>query len=91
MCMCVDLKQSVKEPLSDSPGVTLTIQHSSSSGMLQYLQSWFPGWGGWYGETQQTYEGEPFERLLPESQEQWNPEDMLGMEIFHLKIVTLIH
>ncbi|KYO48964.1 vacuolar protein sorting-associated protein 13D isoform D [Alligator mississippiensis] len=77
-----ELAESVKEPLSDSPGVTLTIQHSSSSGMLQYLQSWFPGWGGWYGETQQTYEGEPFERLLPESQEQWNPEDMLGADEF---------
>lgn len=20
--------------------------------MIQYLQSWFPGWGGWYGESQ---------------------------------------
>ncbi|XP_019397092.1 PREDICTED: vacuolar protein sorting-associated protein 13D isoform X2 [Crocodylus porosus] len=77
-----ELAESVKEPLSDSPGVTPTIQHSSSSGMLQYLQSWFPGWGGWYGETQQTYEGEPFERLLPETQEQWNPEDILGADEF---------
>lgn len=20
--------------------------------MIQYLQSWFPGWGGWYGGTE---------------------------------------
>lgn len=20
--------------------------------MIQYLQSWFPGWGGWHGEAQ---------------------------------------
>lgn len=20
--------------------------------MIQYLQSWFPGWGGWYGDVQ---------------------------------------
>lgn len=49
--------------------------------MLQYLQSWFPGWGGWYGYAQQTYEGEPFEGLLTDPKEQWNPEDILGMEI----------
>lgn len=82
--------QSVKEPLPDSPGVSPTAEsaHGSSSGMLQYLQSWFPGWGGWYGYAQQTCEGETFEGLLPEQQEQWNPEDILGMTacgfLFHL-------
>lgn len=86
--------QSVKEPLPDSPGGSPTAEsaHGSSTGMLQYLQSWFPGWGGWYGYTQQTYEGEPFEGLLPDPKEQWNPEDMLGMEIegflFLIKAVT---
>lgn len=80
----VYLEQSLKEPLSESPGVSPTVdpERSSSRGMLQYLQSWFPGWGGWYGYAQQTYEGEPFEGLLPETQEQWNPEDILGMVIF---------
>ncbi|XP_074831975.1 intermembrane lipid transfer protein VPS13D isoform X2 [Carettochelys insculpta] len=75
--------ESVKELLSESSGVSPTdLECSSSSGMLQYLQSWFPGWGGWYGYTQQTYEGEPFERLLPEPQEQWSPEDIRGADEF---------
>lgn len=81
-CMCWMFKQSIKEPLPDSIGGSSPAEgaHGSSSGMLQYLQSWFPGWGGWYGYTQQTYEGEPFEGLLPDPKEQWNPEDILGME-----------
>lgn len=75
--------QSIKEPLPDSPGASPTAEsaHGGSTGMLQYLQSWFPGWGGWYGYAQQTYEGEPFEGLLPDPKEQWNPEDILGVEI----------
>lgn len=44
--------------------------------MLQYLQSWFPGWGGWYG--QQSPEGRVVEGLSAEPREQWTPEDMLG-------------
>lgn len=44
--------------------------------MLQYLQSWFPGWGGWYG--QQTPEGKPAEGLPAEQPEQWTPEEILG-------------
>ena len=44
--------------------------------MLQYLQSWFPGWGGWYG--QQSPEGKPVEGLMAEPQEQWTPEEILG-------------
>ncbi|XP_014112733.1 PREDICTED: vacuolar protein sorting-associated protein 13D isoform X1 [Pseudopodoces humilis] len=79
-----DLAESVKEPLPDSIGGSPPAEpaHSSSSGMLQYLQSWFPGWGGWYGYAQQTYEGEPFEGLLPDAKEQWNPEDILGTDDF---------
>lgn len=38
--------------------------------MLQYLQSWFPGWGGWSGK--------PVEGLSAERQEQWMPEEILG-------------
>ncbi|NXU96664.1 VP13D protein, partial [Cettia cetti] len=79
-----DLAESIKEPLPDSIGGSSPAEptHGSSSGMLQYLQSWFPGWGGWYGYTQQTYEGEPFEGLLPDPKEQWNPEDILGTDEF---------
>ncbi|XP_059722821.1 intermembrane lipid transfer protein VPS13D isoform X2 [Haemorhous mexicanus] len=79
-----DLAESVKEPLPDSIGGSPPAEptRDSSSGMLQYLQSWFPGWGGWYGYAQQTYEGEPFEGLLPDPKEQWNPEDILGTDEF---------
>lgn len=84
-------KQSIKEPLpasiGGSPSAAAGDSHGSSSGMLQYLQSWFPGWGGWYGYPQQTYEGEPFEGLLPDPKEQWNPEDILGMETQGLHMV----
>ncbi|KAM4646860.1 intermembrane lipid transfer protein VPS13D isoform 5-T7 [Amazona ochrocephala] len=79
-----DLAESIKEPLPYSPGGSPTAEsaHGSSTGMLQYLQSWFPGWGGWYGYAQQTYEGEPFEELLRDPKEQWNPEDILGTDEF---------
>ncbi|XP_041275721.1 vacuolar protein sorting-associated protein 13D isoform X1 [Onychostruthus taczanowskii] len=78
-----DLAESVKEPLPDSIGGSPPAEaRDSSSGMLQYLQSWFPGWGGWYGYAQQTYEGEPFEGLLPDPKDQWNPEDILGTDEF---------
>ncbi|CAL8369136.1 unnamed protein product [Lota lota] len=56
---------SVREPISevqpDCP--PSSIPKSGSSGMIQYLQSWFPGWGGWYGETQDLEGGA--EELLP--------------------------
>ncbi|KAJ8387217.1 hypothetical protein AAFF_G00159360 [Aldrovandia affinis] len=47
-------KMSVRDAISD-PHVSSPpgpIPKSGSSGMIQYLQSWFPGWGGWYGEAQ---------------------------------------
>ncbi|KAJ8370962.1 hypothetical protein SKAU_G00109900 [Synaphobranchus kaupii] len=44
------VRDSISDPsLCSPPG---SIPKSGSSGMIQYLQSWFPGWGGWYGETQ---------------------------------------
>ncbi|KAK0134325.1 Vacuolar protein sorting-associated protein 13D [Merluccius polli] len=65
---------SVREPISevqpDCP--PSSIPKSGSSGMIQYLQSWFPGWGGWYGETQDLEDGA--EELLP-GPETW---DMLA-------------
>uniref|UniRef100_A0A8C4H619 Vacuolar protein sorting 13 homolog D n=1 Tax=Dicentrarchus labrax TaxID=13489 RepID=A0A8C4H619_DICLA len=49
-----EIAENVQEPSSDpqpcSP--TTSISKSGSSGMIQYLQSWFPGWGGWYGDAQ---------------------------------------
>ncbi|KAI4823652.1 hypothetical protein KUCAC02_012230 [Chaenocephalus aceratus] len=45
---------NVREPSSDPTlcEPPTSIPKSGSSGMIQYLQSWFPGWGGWYGEYQ---------------------------------------
>ncbi|KAG7472195.1 hypothetical protein MATL_G00106290 [Megalops atlanticus] len=49
-----EIAESVRDAISDpalsSP--SRSIPKSGSSGMIQYLQSWFPGWGGWYGESQ---------------------------------------
>ncbi|XP_030278179.1 vacuolar protein sorting-associated protein 13D isoform X1 [Sparus aurata] len=49
-----EIAENLREPSSDpkpsSP--TTSIPKSGSSGMIQYLQSWFPGWGGWYGDSQ---------------------------------------
>lgn len=55
--------------------------------MLQYLQSWFPGWGGWSG--QQTPEGRPVEGLSAEQHEQWTPEEILGKVGVGLHFVPL--
>ncbi|XP_030623060.1 vacuolar protein sorting-associated protein 13D [Chanos chanos] len=46
-----EIAESVREPMSEPPATspTASIPKSGSSGMIQYLQSWFPGWGGWYG------------------------------------------
>lgn len=71
------LTQSLREPQLDSPGDSPgDPETSGGSGMLQYLQSWFPGWGGWYG--QQSPEGRPVEGLSAEQHERWTPEEILG-------------
>uniref|UniRef100_A0ACB8EE41 Vacuolar protein sorting-associated protein 13D n=1 Tax=Sphaerodactylus townsendi TaxID=933632 RepID=A0ACB8EE41_9SAUR len=83
-----ELAESVKEPLSDiSGGVsdldTPTASSSSRSRrMLQYLQSWFPGWGGWNSNSQEALEADPFEGLLSEPPEHWRPEDVAGADEF---------
>lgn len=73
-------KQSIKEPFSDSleQASDLEFETGRRSGMLQYLQSWFPGWGGWYSESQTALEKDTFEELLSETQEQWRPDDITG-------------
>ncbi|KAM4563375.1 intermembrane lipid transfer protein VPS13D isoform 4-T4 [Odontesthes bonariensis] len=49
-----EIAENVREPSGDPQPVlpTTSIPKSGSSGMIQYLQSWFPGWGGWYGDSQ---------------------------------------
>lgn len=70
-----ELAESLREPQLDSPGDSLgDPEAGGGSGMLQYLQSWFPGWGGWSGK--------PVEGLSAERQEQWMPEEILGTEEF---------
>ncbi|XP_059944975.1 intermembrane lipid transfer protein VPS13D isoform X1 [Mesoplodon densirostris] len=76
-----ELAESLREPQLYSPGESPgDPEPSGGSGMLQYLQSWFPGWGGWYG--QQSPEGKPVEGLTAEQQEHWTPEEILGSEEF---------
>ncbi|XP_034358412.1 LOW QUALITY PROTEIN: intermembrane lipid transfer protein VPS13D [Arvicanthis niloticus] len=76
-----ELAESLREPQFDSPGTSPgDPDGSGGSGMLQYLQSWFPGWGGWYG--QQSPEGKVVEGLAAESHEHWTPEEILGTEEF---------
>uniref|UniRef100_A0A667ILP4 Vacuolar protein sorting 13 homolog D n=1 Tax=Lynx canadensis TaxID=61383 RepID=A0A667ILP4_LYNCA len=75
-----ELAESLREPQSDSPGDSPgDPEPSGGSRMLQYLQSWFPGWGGWYG--QQSPEGRAVEGLSAEQHEQWNPEEILDVKL----------
>ncbi|XP_040182653.1 vacuolar protein sorting-associated protein 13D [Rana temporaria] len=80
-----ELAESVREPMAKSagPSPASTPTRSQSSGMLQYLQSWFPGWGGWYGNPQEARED--IERLSQEQQQEqksWDPENLLGADDF---------
>nr|XP_023697192.1 vacuolar protein sorting-associated protein 13D isoform X3 [Paramormyrops kingsleyae] len=54
-----EIAESLREPMSDVAACSPadSIPKSGSSGMLQYLQSWFPGWGGWYGDSDPVPEG----------------------------------
>ncbi|XP_072305385.1 intermembrane lipid transfer protein VPS13D isoform X3 [Eucyclogobius newberryi] len=58
-----EIAENVREPSTDpQPSEsTCPLPKSGSSGMVQYLQSWFPGWGGWYGQSQDPTS----EHLLP--------------------------
>lgn len=76
--------QNVREPSSDPQPSTppASIPKSGSSGMIQYLQSWFPGWGGWYGDSQ---DPDRPEELLP-SPSSW---DILGGRL-HILLQEII-
>ncbi|XP_032904332.1 vacuolar protein sorting-associated protein 13D isoform X5 [Amblyraja radiata] len=83
------LAEKLREPPSEALGSSShpKSMHGNRSGMIQYLQSWFPGWGGWYGysqTSQQLQQGITVEDLTPEEQQQWSPEESLdGDEIFN--------
>uniref|UniRef100_A0A4X1W7A4 Vacuolar protein sorting 13 homolog D n=1 Tax=Sus scrofa TaxID=9823 RepID=A0A4X1W7A4_PIG len=75
-----ELAESLREPQFESPGDSPGDPESGGGGgMLQYLQSWFPGWGGWYG--QHSPEGRPGEGLTAERQAPWTPEEILGVKL----------
>ncbi|XP_043974274.1 vacuolar protein sorting-associated protein 13D isoform X2 [Gambusia affinis] len=61
---------NVREPSSSPPAAlsATSVPKSGSYRMIQYLQSWFPGWGGWSGNTQDL---DTPEELLP-SPSSWN-------------------
>uniref|UniRef100_UPI0037E8D5D5 intermembrane lipid transfer protein VPS13D n=1 Tax=Semicossyphus pulcher TaxID=241346 RepID=UPI0037E8D5D5 len=59
-----EIAENVREPSTEVQPCPppASIPKSGSSGMIQYLQSWFPGWGGWYGDSQ---DPDRPEELLP--------------------------
>ncbi|XP_029011059.1 intermembrane lipid transfer protein VPS13D isoform X2 [Betta splendens] len=58
-----ELAENVREPSTDPQSCSPTTSiPKSGSGMIQYLQSWFPGWGGWHGDSQ---DPDQPEELLP--------------------------
>ncbi|XP_065141972.1 intermembrane lipid transfer protein VPS13D isoform X2 [Paramisgurnus dabryanus] len=69
VCKQEEIAESLREPMKETPASTPSgsIPKSGSSGMIQYLQSWFPGWGGWYGGAER---GPVSDDLLPETA-QW--------------------
>ncbi|XP_053136918.1 intermembrane lipid transfer protein VPS13D isoform X2 [Hemicordylus capensis] len=67
--------ESARGSSSNSSGDGGGCSSSSSSGMLQYLQSWFPGWGGWYGDSREALDKDSFEGLLSKTSEEWRQED----------------
>lgn len=67
------LREPMSEPAASSPSGS--IPRSGSSGMIQYLQSWFPGWGGWYGGAEKGLDGQPVTDELMPGGSQW---DMLA-------------
>uniref|UniRef100_UPI00398EEC11 intermembrane lipid transfer protein VPS13D isoform X3 n=1 Tax=Pristiophorus japonicus TaxID=55135 RepID=UPI00398EEC11 len=82
------LAESLREPPSEPLGSSSNSEcmRGNRSGVIQYLQSWFPGWGGWYGYSQNPQrleEGVTVEGLMAEEQQQrWNAEEVLADEIF---------
>lgn len=83
--------QSVRESVSEaevSPP-SGSIPKSGSSGMIQYLQSWFPGWGGWYRSVERGPDGQPMTDDLMPGTTQW---DILGefLVISRVNLLSLL-
>ncbi|XP_053338052.1 intermembrane lipid transfer protein VPS13D isoform X1 [Clarias gariepinus] len=64
------VRESMSEPTASSPSGS--IPRSGSSGMIQYLQSWFPGWGGWYGGAERGPDGQSVTDELMPGSSQWD-------------------
>ncbi|XP_068605139.1 intermembrane lipid transfer protein VPS13D [Brachionichthys hirsutus] len=81
-----NVREASSEPEPCSP--TASIPKSGSSGMIQYLQSWFPGWGGWYGDLQDPNRPEallpsPSWDILAETEDLFDPlEDSHTLNTF---------
>ncbi|XP_053498784.1 intermembrane lipid transfer protein VPS13D isoform X2 [Ictalurus furcatus] len=63
-------RETISDPTASSPSGA--IPRSGSSGMIQYLQSWFPGWGGWYGGAERGPDGQPVTDELMPGSSQWD-------------------
>uniref|UniRef100_A0A9J7Y3S5 Vacuolar protein sorting 13 homolog D n=1 Tax=Cyprinus carpio carpio TaxID=630221 RepID=A0A9J7Y3S5_CYPCA len=69
-----EIAESLREPMiNETPASSPSgsIPKSGSSGMIQYLQSWFPGWGGWYGGSERGPDGQPVSDDLLPGTAQW--------------------
>ncbi|XP_039611356.1 vacuolar protein sorting-associated protein 13D isoform X2 [Polypterus senegalus] len=79
-----ELVEDLLTPLSETPSTVTSkpLPNSGSMGMIQYLQSWFPGWGGWYGESADSsgFDGVENPESLTSEHETWNPEELLGTD-----------
>ncbi|KAK9392132.1 vacuolar protein sorting-associated protein 13D [Crotalus adamanteus] len=79
-----ELAETTKKPdsLDSASEADLGGGRNSSSGMLRYLQSWFPGWGGWHSQSQEALETKAIEKLLSDTAEEWRQEEMTGADDF---------
>ncbi|XP_016135660.1 vacuolar protein sorting-associated protein 13D-like [Sinocyclocheilus grahami] len=69
-----EIAESLREPMINETPASCpsgSIPKSGSSGMIQYLQSWFPGWGGWYGGSERGPDGQPVSDDLLPGTAQW--------------------
>ncbi|XP_076848119.1 LOW QUALITY PROTEIN: intermembrane lipid transfer protein VPS13D [Brachyhypopomus gauderio] len=70
----LEIAENIREPMSEPEATSpsSSIPKSGSSGMIQYLQSWFPGWGGWYGGAERGPDGQPMTDDLMQGTAEWD-------------------